>query len=285
MQTEKIYKFIADTHPQINGDFNQCVDVKAVFRTTGKYARPNKIFYSDTDKQKKELQKFIDNLDASGRKYCLYYSVYTCNPADKKTITKDSAQSTQILCADLDHITESEFEPILDKLKKNGLEPNYSIFSGHGFQLIYKLDKPSTDKNLLAEFTDAMKANGYPVDEKIRDCARVMRLPYTINNKDPEKPVNTYVYSTKEGTYSLQELKNRLGMKEQKEEVSEKPKERQAPKETKKTEVQNFTTYDDEFLQKTYACITTDKFPAPIKSALMGLRNGYTDKQIRGIVL
>lgn len=285
MQTEKIYKFIADTHPQINGDFNQCVDVKAVFRTTGKYAKPNKIFYSDTDKQKKELQKFIDNLDASGRKYCLYYSVYTFNPADKKTITKDSAQSTQILCADLDHITESEFEPILDKLKKNGLEPNYSIFSGHGFQLIYKLDKPSTDKNLLADFTEAMKAKGYPVDEKIKDCARVMRLPYTINNKDPEKPVNTYVYSMKEGTYSLQELKNKLGMKEQKKEVSEKPKERQAPKETKKTEVQNFTAYDDEFLQKTYTCITTDKFPAPIKSALMGLRNGYTDKQIRGIVL
>ena len=162
--TEKIYKFIVDTHPQINGDFNQCVDIKAVFRTAGKYVKPNKIFYSDTDKQKEELQKFINSLDASGRAYCLYYSVYTFNPEAKKTITKDNAQSTQMLCADLDHITEADFAPMLEKLKENGLEPNYSIFSGHGFQLIYKLDKPSTDKDLLAEFTDAMKANGYPVD-------------------------------------------------------------------------------------------------------------------------
>ena len=281
--TEKIYKFIVDTHPQINGDFNQCVDIKAVFRTAGKYVKPNKIFYSDTDKQKEELQKFINSLDASGRAYCLYYSVYTFNPEAKKTITKDNAQSTQMLCADLDHITEADFAPILEKLKENGLEPNYSIFSGHGFQLIYKLDKPSTDKDLLAEFTDAMKANGYPVDEKIRDCARVMRLPYTVNNKDPEKPVNTYIYSTHEGTYSLNELKSKLGMKKQAQ--KETAKEEPTAKQTPKTEAQDFTAYNDAFLQQKYTYISTDKLPAPIKAVLMGFRNGYTDKQIRGIVL
>lgn len=276
---EELYNFILDTHPQIAGDYKQCVDIKAVFRTAGKYVKPNKIFYSDSEKQREELQKFIDALDASGRAYCLYYSVYTFNPADKKTITKDNAQSTQMLCADLDHINESDFAPILDKLKKNGLEPNYSIFSGHGFQLIYKLDKPSTDKDLLAEFTDAMKANGYPVDEKIRDCARVMRLPYTVNNKDPEHPVSTYIYSTHEGLYSLQDIQNKLGMKKQAK--KEEPTAKQAPK----TETQNFTAYDDEFLQRTYADISAEELPAPIKAVLMGLRNGYTDKQIRGIVL
>ena len=276
--TEELYNFIVDTHPQVNNDFNQCVDIKAVFRTAGKYVKPNKIFYSNSKKQREELQKFIDTLDASGRAYCLYYSVYTFNPEDKKTITKDNAQSTQILCADLDHITESEFAPILDKLKRNGLEPNYSIFSGHGFQIIYKLDKPSTDKELLAEFTDAMKANGYPVDEKIKDCARVMRMPYTINNKDPEQPVNTYIYSTHEGAYSLQDIQNKLGMKKQQETAQQAPK-------CEKTEAQDFTAYDDEFLQRTYTCISTDRLPSPIKAVLMGFRNGYTDKQIRGIVL
>jgi predicted transcriptional regulator/heat shock protein HslJ len=282
MNTEELYNFIVDTHPQINGDFNQCVDIKAVFRTAGKYVKPNKIFYNDTEKQKEELQKFIDTLDASGRAYCLYYSVYTFNPEDKKTITKDNAQSTQMLCADFDHITESDFLPILEKLKINGIEPNYSIFSGHGFQIIYKLDKPSTDKELLAEFTDAMKANGYPVDEKIRDCARVMRMPFTVNNKDPEKPINTYIYSTHEGAYSLHELRNKLGMKKQKETAKEEPTAKKTPAETQK---QDFTAYDDEFLQQTYTCISTDKLQAPIKAVLMGFRNGYTDKQIRGIVL
>ena len=282
MGTEELYNFIVDTHPQIAGDYKQCVDIKAVFRTAGKYVKPNKIFYSDSEKQREELQKFIDALDASGRAYCLYYSVYTFNPEGKQTITKDNAQSTQMLCADLDHITESDFAPILEKLKKSGLEPNYSIFSGHGFQLIYKLDKPSTDKDLLAEFTDAMKANGYPVDEKIRDCARVMRLPYTVNNKDPEKPVKTYIYSTHEGTYSLQDLQKKLGMKKQQETAKkEEPTAQQAPK----TEAQDFTAYDNDFLQRTYTCISTDKLPAPIKAVLMGFRNGYTDKQIRGIVL
>jgi DNA-binding Lrp family transcriptional regulator len=279
MKTEELYNFIVDTHPQVNSDFNQCVDIKAVFRTAGKYVKPNKIFYSNSEKQREELQKFVDTLDASGRAYCLYYSVYTFNPEDKQTITKDNAQSTQMLCADLDHITESEFSPILDKLKENGLEPNYSIFSGHGFQLIYKLDKPSTDKELLAEFTDAMKANGYPVDEKIKDCARVMRLPHTVNNKDPEHPVKTYIYSTHEGAYSLKDIQNKLGMKKQQETA------KKAPKEGKKTETQDFTAYDDKFLQRTYTCISTNKLQAPIKAALMGLRNGYTDKQIRGIVL
>lgn len=279
MKTEELYNFIVDTHPQVNSDFNQCVAIKAVFRTAGKYVKPNKIFYSNSEKQREELQKFVDTLDASGRAYCLYYSVYTFNPEDKQTITKDNAQSTQMLCADLDHITESEFSPILDKLKENGLEPNYSIFSGHGFQLIYKLDKPSADKELLAEFTDAMKANGYPVDEKIKDCARVMRLPHTVNNKDPEHPVKTYIYSTHEGAYSLKDIQNKLGMKKQQETA------KKAPKEGKKTETQDFTAYDDKFLQRTYTCISTDKLPAPIKAVLMGFRNGYTDKQIRGIVL
>ena len=278
MNTEELYNFIVDTHQQINSDFNQCVDIKAVFRTAGKYVKPNKIFYSNSEKQREELQKFIDTLDDSGRAYCLYYSVYTFNPEDKKTITKDNAQSTQILCADLDHVTESEFAPILEKLKENGLEPNYSIFSGHGFQLIYKLDKPSTDKELLAEFTEAMKANGYPVDEKIKDCARVMRLPYTVNNKDPEQPVKTYIYSTHEGAYSLKDIQNKLGMKKQQKTAQQAPK-------CGKTEAQDFTAYDDEFLQRTYTCISTDRLQAPIKAVLMGFRNGYTDKQIRGIVL
>lgn len=276
--TEELYNFIVDTHPQINGNYKECVDIKAVFRTAGKYAKPNKIFYNDSEKQKEELQKFIDTLDASGRAYCLYYSVYTFNPEGKQTITKDNAQSTQMLCADFDHITEKEFTPILEKLKRNGLEPNYSIFSGHGFQIIYKLDKPSTDKELLAEFTDAMKANGYPVDEKIKDCARVMRMPFTANNKDPEKPINTYIYSTHEGVYSLQELRNKLGMKKQ----AQKETAKQTPAETQK---QDFTAYDNAFLQQKYTCICTDKLPAPIKAVLMGFRNGYTDKQIRGIVL
>lgn len=279
VKTEELYNFIVDTHPQIAGDYKQCVDIKAVFRTAGKYVKPNKIFYSDSEKQREELQKFIDALDASGRAYCLYYSVYTFNPEGKQTITKDNAQSTQMLCADLDHITESDFAPILEKLKKSGLEPNYSIFSGHGFQLIYKLDKPSTDKDLLAEFTDAMKANGYPVDEKIRDCARVMRLPNTVNNKDPEHPVKTYIYSTHEGTYSLQDIQNKLGMKKQAK--KEEPTAQQAPK----TEAQDFTAYDDDFLQRAYADISAEELPAPIKAVLMGFRNGYTDKQIRGIVL
>nr|DAI23894.1 MAG TPA: Replication protein B [Caudoviricetes sp.] len=283
MKTEELYNFIVDTHQQINSDFNQCVDIKAVFRTAGKYVKPNKIFYSNSKKQREELQKFVDTLDASGRAYCLYYSVYTFNPEDKKTITKDNAQSTQMLCADLDHIKESEFAPILEKLKENGLEPNYSIFSGHGFQLIYKLDKPSSDKELLAEFTEAMKANGYPVDEKIKDCARVMRLPYTVNNKDPEQPVKTYIYSTHEGTYSLKDIKNKLGMKkQQKTAKEEEPTAKKTPAETQK---QDFTAYDDEFLQRTYTCISTDRLQAPIKAVLMGFRNGYTDKQIRGIVL
>ena len=281
MKTEELYNFIVDTHQQINGNYKECVDIKAVFRTAGKYVKPNKIFYNNSEKQKEELQKFIDTLDASGRAYCLYYSVYTFNPEGKQTITKDNAQSTQMLCADFDHITEKEFTPILEKLKVNGLEPNYSIFSGHGFQIIYKLDKPSTDKELLAEFTDAMKANGYPVDEKIKDCARVMRLPYTVNNKDPKNPVNTYIYSTHEGVYSLKELKSKLGMKKQKETAKkEEPTAKQTPAET-----QNFTAYDDAFLQRTYTHIITDKLPAPIKAALMGFRNGYTDKQIRSIVL
>lgn len=283
--TEELYNFILDTHPQINSDFNQCVDIKAVFRTAGKYVKPNKIFYNNSDKQREELQKFVDTLDASGRAYCLYYSVYTFKPEDKKTITKDNAQSTQMLCADFDHITEKEFTPILEKLKRNGLEPNYSIFSGHGFQIIYKLDKPSTDKELLAEFTDAMKANGYPVDEKIKDCARVMRMPFTVNNKDPEKPINTYIYSTHEGVYSLQEIKNKLGMKKQAQKETakkEEPTAKQTPAETQK---QDFTAYDNAFLQQKYTCICTDKLPAPIKAVLMGFRNGYTDKQIRGIVL
>ena len=67
MTTEELYNFIVDTHPQINGNYKECVDIKAVFRTAGKYVKPNKIFYSNSEKQREELQKFVDTLDATGR--------------------------------------------------------------------------------------------------------------------------------------------------------------------------------------------------------------------------
>ena len=273
---QSLYNFIADTHPQIDGNYEEAVELRALRRdrTNGNPLLKSVIFYNNNQKQREEFEKQVKQLNGLNIPFCFYYSIYSFNPTKHKRINKDDAQRTQILCADFDHIDQHEFDVILEDLKKKGLEPNYSIFSGHGFQIIYKLKTASANKALQEEFTLALVKNGFPVDEKIKDSARIMRLPFTENNKNPNDPIETFIYSQKSGAYDLKEIWRKLGTEEP-EPVKDLP------------EDPHNKYYDDRILYETYidTRLNVNTLPEPIKSMLMGFRNGKTDKMTKSLVL
>lgn len=279
-----IYDFISATHPQINESYEEGVELRVLGRDKEhSYNLRSLIFYNSNEKQLEALEKQVEKLNSLEKPFCFYYSVYSFNPEGKR-INKKNAQRTQILCADFDHIDQNEFDVILEDLKKKGLEPNYSIFSGHGFQIVYLLKEASANKELLNDFTLAMLENGYPVDEKIKDCARVMRLPFTYNSKNPEQPIETYIYSKKSEAYDLNDIWRKLGVKEpeQTEDNQRTTKGQPTPKETPDNQF-----FDDSILLQIYADtrLNIRKLPEPIKSMLMGFRNGKSSDMTKSLVL
>lgn len=285
---KKIFKFIGDTHKQINNNYNEVVELRAL-RRDKKSVRPLRsfIYYNYDEKELEHLTKQIEELNGLNIPYCFYYSVYSYDSSKGKLINTNSAMSTSILVSDYDHINEDDFKKVLDKLKKIDLEPNYVIFTGHGYQTVYILKEPCYDKDLLSKYTNLLIKKGLPVDSTIKDIARIMRLPYTWNSKDPANPIATYIYSEKEGVYNLDNIFNTL---ENQLETIPGYKENIKDKETKQVKVESntdLTYYDNDFLTQTYLYtgLSIDTTPAPIKAILMGLRNGKSDKMIRALVL
>jgi predicted transcriptional regulator len=161
----------------------------------------------------------------NGLPCCTYYSGYTFNRFTKdgkkvNQITKQVSLYTSILPMDFDGITESEFLDQKRQFAKLGIE-TVDIFSGHGYQSIILLNEKSYDKELFAKFTDLLLQKGFPVDSKIRDSARILRLPYTFNCKaflkrdkyydsvNPEA-IPTFVYKKTTKRYSLERVFEKL---------------------------------------------------------------------------
>lgn len=285
---KKIYDFMGISHKQVNNNYEEVAEIRAL-RRDKEGARPLRSFtyYKYNEKQLEYLTKQIEELDALEIPYCLYYSVYSFNSKEGKRVNTNNSISTSILVSDYDHINEEEFRKYLDKLIKIGLEPNYTVFTGHGYQTIHILDEASTDKDLLSKYTNLLLKKGFPVDTTIKDSARIMRLPYTYNNKDPKKPIATFIYSEKPGAYNLDNIFNTLNKLETIPGYKEEIKKVIPAVAVEEAEEKELTYFDNDFLKATYinTSIIIDKTPAPIKAILMGLRNGKSDKMIRGLTL
>lgn len=145
-------------------------------------------------------------------KNCLYYSVYNYKPTGKyERINSTNSASTGIVIADFDHIGEEEFKIILNKFHSVGVYP-IVIFSGHGYQTIFLLDKKSENKNLQSDFLKLFLLKGLPVDTAVgKSSGQIMRMPFTINWKNTENPINTTIYLDSEKRYSVEELFSAIG--------------------------------------------------------------------------
>ncbi len=333
-QTENIFNFLKKTHEfietkgqafynpsksiaeQINTS-SVAIELRALRRDRAEraYYRNFKLYrFAETEKTR--LYKFLKELNDKKIPYCLYYSVYcfdnyrlAINKQGKKSsewnnkIAINNAIATQMLIADFDDITEDEF--ILEKLKlvRLGIE-TIDIFSGHGFQSIILLDKLTEDKELLKKFTNLMISKGFKVDSKIKDCARVMRLPYTFNSKDLVKTnvenksiIATKIYSNTDKRYRLEDVLERLETLEtveninkteevevtriikQKETIEQKPKCEKIVDLKMKDTLENLD-YDKEKLKELYSMLNIEELPKPVLIMLEGFRVGFANSML-----
>lgn len=110
------------------------------------------------------------------------------------------------LYADIDHATIEEAEK---RLKNSVLPaPSLKIFTGHGVHIYWILSKNAWaeswhDTWLKAQYfiTDQLKS-----DDSVNQPCKVMRMPFTYNNKD-EVPIKTKIfYKNLDNTVDLQEF-------------------------------------------------------------------------------
>ena len=324
-QAEGIFNFLKLTHPyinnkkifykegqaaeeQINAD-SVAIELRALRRD-----RPDRPYYRSfklyrfADSELERLYKFLLELNNKEIPYCLYYSVYcfdnnimAVNKQGKKS--ENNAIATQVLVMDFDNISEDEF--ILERLQlaKLGLE-TLDVFSGHGFQSIILLDKMTEDKDLLKRFTNLMLKKGFRVDHKIKDCARIMRLPFTYNSKELSKTsienpciIKTFIYSNTDKRYDLEYVLERLESLESVVEIKEIEKVEEVEGTVVKTEVitENKVvknnviqlkdsledlTYNKERLAELYTMLDVESLPEPVLKMLEGFRMGYANSML-----
>lgn len=335
-QAEGIFNFLKLTHPyiedkkifykegraieeQVNAD-SVCIEIRALRRD-----RPDRPYYKSfklyrfAETELQRLYKFLLELNEKEIPYCLYYSVYcfdnnimAVNKQGKKSeawnnkIAINNAISTQILIMDFDNISEDEF--LLERLKlaKLGLE-TLDVFSGHGFQSIILLNNMTEDKDLLKRFTNLMLKKGFKVDHKIKDCARIMRLPNTYNCKELSKTnienpciIKTFIYNNTTERYDLEYVMQCLNGLESVIELEEIKKVEELEEKVVKTEiitenkVKNVIqlkdsledlSYDKNKLKELYTMLDVESLPEPILKMLEGFRMGYANSMLLFLTL
>ncbi|WP_206541570.1 hypothetical protein, partial [Paraclostridium sordellii] len=260
----------------------------------------------------KRLESFLRKLNNNEIVYCLYYSVYCFNnnvlaisqsgnvaQEWNNRIALNNAVATNILVMDFDDISEDEFLIERVKLANLGIE-TIDVFTGHGFQSIILLDKITEDKDILRKFTNLLILKGFSVDKKIKDSARIMRLPYTFNSKDLTKTVEnpsiikTFIYADTDKRYSLEDVFSRIETLETVIDTQEELKKENKSiknKEHPKVEQPNLKivgakdtledlSYNIDKLKLLYPMLNIEELPKPVLIMLEGFRQGYANSML-----
>ena len=227
----KIIEFLELVHPFLKEDTykDECIEIRAISRQKNLKNKNINLWRTDDTKAQVYLEKFFSS--TIEKPYCIYYSVFSLD-YNKRTYRPDGAEYlkgyinsqnsvfTQILVADFDSIQLEEYLKYYNQFLDMGIEP-LTIFTGHGYQLIILLKEKCYDKQILKYFNQALLEKGFPVDEQVIDSARVMRLPYTYNNKEfdennsyysnnPRK-IETYILHSTTNRYFVEEVFSALG--------------------------------------------------------------------------
>lgn len=304
-----LYDFIVDTHKQITNEYDEVVEIRALRSDKGnKRAYRSFTFYDDTPKQKEYFIKNIESLDNKDIPYCLFYSVFSFVSGEKKSkrINNVNSSKTSILVADFDNITMDQFVKELERFEKVEAYPSYTISSGHGYQCVWLLEEPTNDKDILNKWTRLLSLKGFKVDQSIKDCARVMRLPYTYNTKDNIKKgsqdepiqIETKVLSANKKRYSLERLFMSVNTLEsintletaKSNEIKTFNEEHKEDEEQKKDIERDYKTYNLKEIYPIYKGILTQKFinelPSQQKAVLYhGFQNNYANAIVTQMTL
>lgn len=136
----------------------------------------------------------------------IYIGMFT---RKRKKGRKEDIKQTQALWLDFDDkdsFYSFEYLVNINKLP----EPTAVINSGHGYHVYYKLDKPAG-----RELEPVLKelARKTAADTRAAELARIMRLPATMNVKEPDQPVKCEVLKLNNKSYKLKKIAALLGVK------------------------------------------------------------------------
>lgn len=222
-------EFLKLVHPEIASPVKEDeyrperLEVRFIERFPHRTSRSQYSFSTWVLNEESSLHLYEKLLKYNGLTCCTYYSLYSFNKkvlSDKgkelNLITKRNALSTFVLPMDFDGMTEQEFLEQKQILLDLGIE-TLDVFSGNGYQSLILLDKKSEDKDLFEKFTTLMLRKGFRVDSKIKDRARVFRLPNSFNCKqfkmgdkhfNPVNPkgIKTYIYTHTTKRYDLNKV-------------------------------------------------------------------------------
>lgn len=166
------------------------------------------------------LLKKLDKLNL--KEYNIYYSLYRYELTDIKRRMINSANSrcTSVLALDFDKIDSVKKDELYKFFTAKDIRPMI-VSSGYGYHFLFRLNKTYYDIKLLAIFNRlVIEELGLPADSSVKDCARVLRLPFTFNCKkvlnedgttDYSKALACTVVQYSGNTYSAEELFKKLG--------------------------------------------------------------------------
>lgn len=271
-----IVDFLKQIRPNLTKENNREIEIRLLRRDKADNFLGTFRLSDFNEYTKNKLIEFLTYVE--NFKYCTYYSVYgfdktilpIINDEEKKTpkIAKNNAKDTSILVADFDNISEENFDKYYIEFISLNIEPSITIFSGHGYQCIWKLDKNYDDLMLLKKFTKQLLALNFPIDNKIKDCARLMRVPGTFNCKDIDSIIPTYIYKQttekeKIKEYSVEDLFSKIRLN------------------TYNTE-ENISVGN---LQEIYPMLNIKQLPTPIHKMLQGFVEGKANNVLMFLTL
>jgi putative DNA primase/helicase len=145
----------------------------------------------------KDMEKFIEPIPQNQR-YNLYYTVSECHEEKGRKL-----KSQNIIPYDIDGMDMSRYQEYIDPILFAIGNLNYNevgiVNSGNGLQFLVGTDQPITDteyfdktrkhyKIICDRINNELSARNLPgdADSSVWSPARLMRLPFTINNKTPD---------------------------------------------------------------------------------------------------
>lgn len=114
----------------------------------------------------------------------------------RKGTEKDDVLGTVALWVDVD----GEFEG-------SSLPPSIIVRSGHGWHLYWLLDEPITDLDLVEQLNKIMIKDVPNSDSGCWNCNRILRVPYTTNNKFKDAPVPVELKHHSNIRYSVADIR------------------------------------------------------------------------------
>ncbi|CAG0955472.1 hypothetical protein METP3_00467 [Methanosarcinales archaeon] len=167
-------------------------------RPLGKTSQPP-LFYYNVDALCRDMKR-IKELNREGAN--IYFGV--C-PRKEEKGKKEAVKEVKVLWADLDCKEESK-DDALGRVKAFPLKPSITVDSGNGLHL-YWLLIASVDPDPEVEGILKGLARALEGDMAVTDVSRVMRLPETLNMKDPLDPKLCKILSFEpERKYSIEDF-------------------------------------------------------------------------------